>query len=683
VKPEYQDYYKFIVSLGLVLISFSILVPWLVLSESTSQQLSISDIAALPQESQDVVKQSQNWMSLLVNTVPVISLASFVSGLLLFMSGAYQWYKRQRKIDSDEELKSKKLKQEVLGNMTADEIAKKALSELGYQKQWALLTSQKMLTANSGTNHNPQGEQSKLEDAASVSLLHPNLTWAKYLRMQQIIGDSIEVCIQGTKSYRLLRDRNFGQVQYNMILESKSKTGIDAVIEVRYADEDVQEIWVKDETGKIVMAADIYQQQAKRSKVIPTVVFVVDTGNEQDLSKLHYQETLRRELLGNDLYLKFMQEKQLHDWTAESVLNETTAILPPEIVEKIRSEKKQIKSRKEGLRKLWNTWSKATPRAIVYAFAVTASGVVLWGLYRIIPTLWNAIITNPSIVLITTGVAILFAVVWVIRESSAPIMGSISISDKSNGSDFLSVLRTWGGRLRIKSIPTSDEIKSISVDVPPRSVAKRSGRLEVDVQVLDKDGELIFEGVLESNTGRMPLSAKSYIAYKADPEIVFAETWIDKALPKLPIALSYLGGLAGFGLFLWLLYRLGLIVWEAAVNNQIIAKAIAGGVVFLLVSIGITAYLKKHPPRKGWMYIEHVGRDGRWSSSYEEELKAWSNTKVIDSPLYDDSINYIRFSFENNGARIEVKMHGNGSLLRGTDSLEISPGTRIRFTKDR
>jgi hypothetical protein len=59
-KPEYSDLYKFIASLGLILIAFSILLPWLFLRESFESLVSASDFANLTPTAQALIAYRQN-----------------------------------------------------------------------------------------------------------------------------------------------------------------------------------------------------------------------------------------------------------------------------------------------------------------------------------------------------------------------------------------------------------------------------------------------------------------------------------------------------------------------------------------------------------------------------------------------------------------------------------------------
>lgn len=654
MKPEYQDYYKFMVSLGLVLISFSIGLPWLIWTAS-GQQLSAAEIAALPTESQKIVEQSQGWIFQAATAIPWIFLGFSAFGIVLFGTGVYQWYGRQIKIDRDEELKSKKLQQDVLGDMTADEIAEKALEELGFQK----LKETGEISAGGGR---------KLE--------HPNLILAKYLRLQQVIADSVQKALEGISSYRLLRDQNFGGVQYNMILKSASRSGIDAVIEVRYANEKVQDDWVKNETGKAVMSAGIYKKHAGRAKVIPTVVFVVKSAFIQEIASANYAENLRKELVSSDLHIKFVSEDSLLHWEPEFVIHEIFPLMPPVIAKKIRAEKVVAAGAKQGIFQTIQTWLYALPRSIKYAFLILLSASGLWWLQQAqgnvsIPTFVQSVVSDGArsvntiiqVAASNMGISITLAILaagmaafWVIRNANTPYRGSFIIEDNDGNQLFRIQIYSWGGKYRLKTDLRKLGIKSMILTLPGvKDVRNFPNRLPIFVHIQDMNNRNIFNGSLRSGDESQYydrlvfITPELSIAYKERP---VPKTWLETALDNLAdllVSLITWERIKAAGL---LLIVIGLIFGAIQVLPQLLELVWKYILLYPLVAFGISSggivllWLLYY---KGTLVI----RDSYGDIVFKRRIYTGENSITIkDHKL--NWINSIHVSFSDSIASIQV-----------------------------
>jgi hypothetical protein len=122
-KPEYSDLYKFLVSLGILLIAFAILLPWLFLRESFDTLVTVSDIANLTSTAQTLIEYRQNtalWF--IKNIVWIISIPAAI-GLVFFLYGFLLWKRKQKIFDKIDEINL------GVAEMSAEQIAVKAIKE--------------------------------------------------------------------------------------------------------------------------------------------------------------------------------------------------------------------------------------------------------------------------------------------------------------------------------------------------------------------------------------------------------------------------------------------------------------------------------------------------------------------------------------------------------------------------
>jgi hypothetical protein len=86
-KLEFGDFYKFLVSLGSVLVALSLLLPWLFLRESFNALVSVSDISELTSSGQELVSHQQSSALWFVRNASWISGGFAIVGVALLTLG--------------------------------------------------------------------------------------------------------------------------------------------------------------------------------------------------------------------------------------------------------------------------------------------------------------------------------------------------------------------------------------------------------------------------------------------------------------------------------------------------------------------------------------------------------------------------------------------------------------------
>ena len=99
-KIEYGDLYKFLVSVGVILIGFAVLIPYFYLKEDFGLCVPQSDMARFEPEVRQIIRTKQQLLLRVQNYVPYLSLAMFATGILSVAAGLYKWSRRQRQADA-------------------------------------------------------------------------------------------------------------------------------------------------------------------------------------------------------------------------------------------------------------------------------------------------------------------------------------------------------------------------------------------------------------------------------------------------------------------------------------------------------------------------------------------------------------------------------------------------------
>jgi hypothetical protein len=111
---QYTAFYKFLVSLGLVLVALGLAIPWLLLHESFDLFVSRSDLERLTPLAQETIKHRQAIVHASSLVAPWASIALVLSGLGLVIFGVERWRRRQAVMDKTEDVSLRKLEAETV-----------------------------------------------------------------------------------------------------------------------------------------------------------------------------------------------------------------------------------------------------------------------------------------------------------------------------------------------------------------------------------------------------------------------------------------------------------------------------------------------------------------------------------------------------------------------------------------
>ena len=264
MKFEYGDFYKFITSLGIVLVGLSIMIPWLFLREPFDLFIKQDELFNLTPLAQSMIANRQALLNTLLRIIPWLSGAVFLLGSIALVAGGYLWANRTQKLIDE----LNKLNRELL---------KRQLEEIPPAEKEAMQINEVELELE-----NSQVEDLLVKDTAVKELVK------SALEVEKNIATLFSKCL--SSMYDVLQNRRMGSVIFDMVLVSKDQTLYDLIVEVKYVRKGFKYGWVRDNTIKLVYSSLLYQQETNREA--RSMLFII--GPEKVIDRMNTQEYYRR-----------------------------------------------------------------------------------------------------------------------------------------------------------------------------------------------------------------------------------------------------------------------------------------------------------------------------------------------------------------------------------------------------
>jgi hypothetical protein len=294
-KLEYSDLYKFLVSLGIVLIGLSLFAPWLFLRESFDALLKASDILDLTPTAQALLNYRQQAALWFVRNVWWISLILAIGGLLPLIMGIVLWVRRQRVLDQREKIETRKVGLEAeilrhkLESQTPAQIAIGAMEEIT--------------------------EEVEAEEAPQLSMVRSVKSGVQeYLRVEETFLNKLVDCYGYERT--LIRQQST-DAAYDAILMSDSPELADVVFEVKRLTRDLSLHRLRAVVDQISRSIQDYAVLRMRltTTVVGIALFVVPEDDRVTARTQEYLQVTRdqADLYGVRVDLIFITEKELQE----------------------------------------------------------------------------------------------------------------------------------------------------------------------------------------------------------------------------------------------------------------------------------------------------------------------------------------------------------------------------------
>lgn len=126
-KIEFSDLYKFLTSVGLIIVASSVLVPWLLMKEEMGLSITTEEYSKLIESSKELNNNRIDLALTITKLIPWISGVLLIFGLIISGIGIRFWVKKQAQINFADDYKVAKLEKEQLDE---NEISNRLDSEI-------------------------------------------------------------------------------------------------------------------------------------------------------------------------------------------------------------------------------------------------------------------------------------------------------------------------------------------------------------------------------------------------------------------------------------------------------------------------------------------------------------------------------------------------------------------------
>src|SRR6266540_736680 len=296
-KFEYSDFYRFIASVGIALISLSVFVPWLFLREPFDLLQKNDDISHLTPQAQSIILGRQVTVELILRLMPYFSFLLFGLGVIALLVGGGLWLtKTQKLIDEINKLELETRKKQ-LAIISPEE--SKAQREEDIKAQYE--ESEDKLDRDTPTK--------TVEEILKPDELS-DLVENAY-RIENRLTGLLDSCYG--KSYTVLTERRLGPVSLDIVMLAKTSQEPDYIFDFKYIQKGFKYYWLREAVLKIIYASQIYQQQTNRTSVPAfIVVFGEKVTHPSKKEKQTYLNRIQNETdsLGTSVVIKFISESE-------------------------------------------------------------------------------------------------------------------------------------------------------------------------------------------------------------------------------------------------------------------------------------------------------------------------------------------------------------------------------------
>ena len=234
-KIEYGDLYKFLVSVGVILIGFAVLIPYFYLKEDFGLCVPQSDMARFGPEVRQIIRTKQQLLLRVQNYVPYLSLAMFATGTLSVTAGLCKWSRRQRQADVKFDLEVERLDLQIRA-LSPEETKEKIAREV-----------------DEITRQEPSGAKKPDKPSGPVQAGERARYISEYYDVERAVIESFEKRLSDRKEYEIKPQTEIGdRLHMDMLLLSRDNGHrSDKIIEIKYFRNELSGKYVLDIVLKI------------------------------------------------------------------------------------------------------------------------------------------------------------------------------------------------------------------------------------------------------------------------------------------------------------------------------------------------------------------------------------------------------------------------------------------------
>lgn len=270
-KIEYSDLYKFLTSIGLILIGVSLLLPWLFLKQEYNLNLSIREFNELTLESRTLYLDKVYYINQVILFLPWVSGSILISGIWSFFYGLKNWFRNQNILDTTNELNLIKLQAEIQP-LNFKEVQDKAQKEVDSEME----------------SKDAEFSEKNSQVVESSDVLNEIKTHQS-LKLLDIESSIFQRLIQyNTFEYKVQQNMKLAnKYEVDIMLTSFNSSKIpDKLIQIKYFQNQLSMQIVRDTTNDLKRAYNYYIAATKRNATAK-VILIYKTGiaNEEQMQR--------------------------------------------------------------------------------------------------------------------------------------------------------------------------------------------------------------------------------------------------------------------------------------------------------------------------------------------------------------------------------------------------------------
>lgn len=249
-KIEFSDVYKFLASIGILLMGLSVLIPWFINHNASFLLIESKKLTELTATAKTIIENQQNSLLTFNGIIVWISPILFAMGLSLTAWSVFSWRKRQLVIDGiqDEELKSKQMQ-------NISEVEKRNLVREDITDE--ILVNSEIPIEDF---HAQEIQQETLDDQVD-----------KYIDLENRIYNSILKTHQN--SFAAFQNIKIENVTFDIVLRAKpNQVSTDRLIEIKYFKSNLNFDILSTTLSTLVTNGMIYRQSLRRQCVFMLII---------------------------------------------------------------------------------------------------------------------------------------------------------------------------------------------------------------------------------------------------------------------------------------------------------------------------------------------------------------------------------------------------------------------------
>lgn len=292
-KLQYDSFYKFIVSVGAVLIAAPVIGLYYLLSSSYGINISKQEYLDLSLISMKFIQNKENLLDIVFSALPIVFFGLIVIGLVCIIWGGSKWYKIQKTLDDSIKLDVDE-KRYNYEKLTTSEIVEKVLNDETENQETQQITDINILNA-----------------AAPKKELSSHEYLIKALHIENLCYKSISKKLG--RNYIVSQNIRFGSREFDIVATSK-RDNRDYLYEVKYWNNQrgVYRPAIEKTFSKIKESGIYYEMETRRNFKW-TLLIVANTENLERLQKQFDQYLLQEGSEYTFIEIEYIDEKDLAD----------------------------------------------------------------------------------------------------------------------------------------------------------------------------------------------------------------------------------------------------------------------------------------------------------------------------------------------------------------------------------